>query len=122
MNFKHKRKQLVKTSFSRAIQICMLVIFSIQYVGMAQNVEENKRPNLLFIMTDQQQYKAMSLAGNTILETPNLDRLAKGGAFFKNAYTPMAVCGPARSSILTGMIVLNLSMSMFICIFFIILS
>lgn len=107
MSFKLKRKQLLKTSFSRVCQICMLAIFSIQYVGLAQNVEEKKRPNLLFIMTDQQQYKAMSLAGNTILETPNLDRLAKGGAFFKNAYTPMAVCGPARSSILIGMTVEN---------------
>jgi arylsulfatase A-like enzyme len=47
----------------------------------------------------------LSIAGNTVLETPNLDRLASEGAFFKNAYTPMAVCGPARSSILTGMTV-----------------
>ena len=64
-----------------------------------------KKKNLLFIMTDQQQYKALSIAWNTVLETPNLDRLAQGGAYFKNAYTPMAVCGPARSSILTGMTV-----------------
>lgn len=64
-----------------------------------------KKKNLLFIMTDQQQYKALSIAGNKVVETPNLDRLAKGGAYFKNAYTPMAVCGPARSSILTGMTV-----------------
>ena len=61
-----------------------------------------KKKNLLFIMTDQQQYKALSIAGNRVLETPNLDRLAKDGAYFKNAYTPMAVCGPARSAILTG--------------------
>tara|TARA_B100000809_G_scaffold141837_1_gene139412 strand:- start:50702 stop:52303 length:1602 start_codon:yes stop_codon:yes gene_type:complete len=66
-----------------------------------------KKKNLLFIITDQHQYKAMSIAGNAVLETPNLDRLAKGGAYFKNAYTPMAVCGPARSSILTGMTVEN---------------
>ena len=69
------------------------------------SAQAQKKKNLLFIMTDQQQYKAMSIAGNTVLETPNLDRLAKGGAYFKNAYTPMAVCGPARSSILTGMTV-----------------
>ena len=42
-----------------------------------------KKKNLLFIMTDQQQYKALSIAGNTVLETPNLDRLAQGGAYFK---------------------------------------
>ncbi|MCF8714993.1 sulfatase-like hydrolase/transferase [Joostella atrarenae] len=66
-----------------------------------------KKKNLLFIITDQQQYKALSIAGNSVLKTPNLDRLANSGAYFKNAYTPMAVCGPARSAILTGMTVEN---------------
>jgi len=68
------------------------------------------KPNLLFIMTDQQRSDALSIAGNTVLETPNLDRLAKQGAYFKNAYTPCAVCAPARSSILTGHTVENTGM------------
>ncbi|MCP4610935.1 MAG: sulfatase-like hydrolase/transferase [Planctomycetes bacterium] len=63
------------------------------------------KPNLLFIMTDQQRADTLSIAGNTVLETPNLDRLAKQGAYFRNAYTPCAVCAPARASILTGHIV-----------------
>jgi arylsulfatase A-like enzyme len=66
-----------------------------------------QKPNLLFIITDQQRYDAMSIAGNTVLKTPNLDRLAQRGARFKNAYTPCAVCGPARASILTGRTVEN---------------
>jgi arylsulfatase A-like enzyme len=70
-------------------------------------IGENQKKNLLFIITDQQRYDALSIAGNTILETPHLDRLAQGGAYFKNAYTPCAVCGPARSSILTGHTVEN---------------
>jgi arylsulfatase A-like enzyme len=64
-------------------------------------------PNLLFLMTDQQRFDALSFAGNSILETPNLDRLAKEGVWFKNAYTPCAVCVPARASILTGCNVAN---------------
>ena len=44
----------------------------------------------------------LGYAGNTVIKTPNLDRLAQQGAYFKNAYTPCAVCGPARSSMLTG--------------------
>jgi len=71
------------------------------------NTNAQKKPNLLFIMTDQQRYDALSIAGNTVLKTPNLDRLAKQGAWFKNAYTPCAVCAPARSSILTGTSVEN---------------
>lgn len=74
--------------------------------GSKQEVEE-KRPNLLFIMTDQQRFDALSFAGNDILETPNMDRLAKEGVWFRNAYTPCAVCVPARASILTGHVVAN---------------
>ncbi len=70
----------------------------------------SRKTNLLFIMTDQQRSDALSIAGNTVLETPNLDRLAKQGAYFKNAYSPCAVCGPARSSILTGCTVENTGM------------
>lgn len=69
--------------------------------------QTNKKPNLLFIITDQQRYDALGIAGNTILKTPNLDRLAKRGARFKNVYTPCAVCAPARASILTGRTVEN---------------
>ncbi len=70
---------------------------------MALNaIAEEPRKNFLFILTDQQQYDALSFAGIEILQTPNLDRLAMQGAYFSNAYTPSAVCCPARSSILTG--------------------
>lgn len=68
---------------------------------------KNKKANLLIIITDQQRFDAMSRAGNTILQTPNLDRLAREGVFFKNAYTQCAVCAPARASILTGCTVEN---------------
>jgi arylsulfatase A-like enzyme len=71
---------------------------------------QDQKKNLLFIITDQQQYNALSYAGNTVLETPNLDRLAKEGVYFENAYTPSAVCAPARSSILTGHTVENTGM------------
>jgi arylsulfatase A-like enzyme len=66
------------------------------------NAHAQQKKNLLFIITDQQRYDALSIAGNSVLETPNLDRLARQGVYFKNAYTSCAVCAPARSSILTG--------------------
>ena len=65
------------------------------------------KKNLLFIMTDQQRYDALSHAGNSGIQTPNLDKLAKMGAYFQNAYAPCAVCGPSRSSILTGSTIEN---------------
>ncbi len=60
------------------------------------------KPNLLFIMTDQQRSDALGIAGNEVIKTPNLDRLARQGAWFKNAYTQCAVCAPARATLLTG--------------------
>ncbi|NDP26797.1 MAG: sulfatase-like hydrolase/transferase [Flavobacterium sp.] len=91
-----------KNQLWKALLISSFFIFS--PILLAQG---NKKPNLLFIMTDQQRFDAMSGAGNKVLKTPNMDRLAKQGAKFKNAYTPCAVCGPARSSILTGTTVEN---------------
>ena len=78
------------------------ILITLLLTQIQGNCLAQKKKNLLFIITDQQRYDAVSIAGNSILKTPNLDRLAKQGAYFKNAYTPVAVCGPARSCILTG--------------------
>ena len=79
-----------------------LVLSTFLFIQIHGSLQAQKKKNILFIITDQQRYDALSIAGNTVLETPNLDRLAKQGAYFKNAYTPVAVCGPTRSCILTG--------------------
>ena len=79
-------------------RLSIILVLIVTVFGL--NAQQKK--NLLFIMTDQQRYDALSIAGNSVLETPNLDQLAKQGVWFKNAYSACAVCGPARSSILTG--------------------
>ncbi len=62
-----------------------------------------KRPlNVLFIITDQQRWDAMSCAGNAVLKTPHLDKLAAQGARFTSFYSACPVCVPARTAILTG--------------------
>ena len=68
---------------------------------------QKSRPNVLFIMTDQQRWDALGCAGNPEIKTPNIDRLAKGGVQFLNAYSACPVCVPARSSILTGKTIFN---------------
>jgi arylsulfatase A-like enzyme len=57
-------------------------------------------PNILHIMTDQQQW--WTVAGRSECRTPNLDRLAESGMLFERSYTPSAVCCPARAMILSG--------------------
>ena len=61
-----------------------------------------KPPNILLIFTDQQHVNMMSAAGNPYLHTPNMDRLAARGVLFRQSYCTSPVCGPARSSIITG--------------------
>lgn len=60
------------------------------------------RPNIIYIMTDQQSAIAMSCAGNPNVHTPNMDRLAAHGVRFTNAYTAMPLSGPARAAMFTG--------------------
>ena len=62
------------------------------------------KPNILFILTDDQGPWAMGCAGNDELQTPTLDRLAAEGIRFENFFCASPVCSPARASILTGTI------------------
>ncbi len=62
-----------------------------------------KRPNVLFILTDDQRYDALSLAGHPHLKTPHTDRLAHEGIHFKNAFCTTSICSPSRASILSGL-------------------
>lgn len=61
-----------------------------------------KRPNILYIFTDQQCSEAMSCAGNEDLHTPAIDSLAAHGTVFKNAYCTYPLCTPSRASMFTG--------------------
>lgn len=61
------------------------------------------RPNILYLMTDQQRGDCMGCAGNSVIRTPNLDAIAKDGVVFANAYTSTPSCTPARSALLTGL-------------------
>jgi arylsulfatase A-like enzyme len=60
-------------------------------------------PNVLVFLTDDQRFDSMSAAGNRILETPNIDRIAAGGTRFAEAFCTNALCAPSRASILTGL-------------------
>ncbi len=65
--------------------------------------EENRpRPNILCIVTDQQRADHLGCAGNTLLKTPNIDRLAASGMRFARCYTNDPMCCPARATLWTG--------------------
>lgn len=64
---------------------------------------QNRKPNIIFILTDDQRWDAMGVAGNTIIQTPEMDALAKAGTYFKNAFATTPICAASRASILTGL-------------------
>ena len=59
-------------------------------------------PNILFIMTDDHAVKAISAYDDNLIHTPNIDRIAKEGALFKQAFATNAICAPSRATILTS--------------------
>ncbi len=67
------------------------------------SVHAADRPNLIVMMTDDQRADAMSCAGNSILKTPNIDRIARDGARFKNMFVTNSLCAPSRASLMTGL-------------------
>jgi len=64
--------------------------------------EPPKRPNIIFIMSDDHAYQAISAYDDRLLETPNIDRIAKMGMLFTNASVTNSICAPSRATILTG--------------------
>ncbi|HSN10695.1 MAG TPA: sulfatase-like hydrolase/transferase [Propionibacteriaceae bacterium] len=60
------------------------------------------KPNILLIVSDQHRLDCVGASGDYPVRTPNIDRLAREGAWFRQAYTPIPLCTPARQSLLTG--------------------
>ena len=60
------------------------------------------QPNVLFIFTDQQRHSALGAYNNSVIQTPNLDRLAQEGMTFDNAFSSCPICGPYRGQLMTG--------------------
>ena len=61
------------------------------------------RPNILFILTDQQRCDTLGANGNRICQTPSTDFLAREGMNFTHAFTATSLCSPARACLLTGL-------------------
>ena len=59
-------------------------------------------PNILFIMSDDHAEKAISSYGGDLIETPNIDRIAREGILFKNSFVTNSICAPSRATLLTG--------------------
>ena len=77
----------------------VLVIFV--FASCNESTQEQK-PNILFIMSDDHAYQAISAYGHGLNHTPNIDRIAKEGALFTHGFVTNSICAPSRAVMLTG--------------------
>ncbi|MCL4851441.1 MAG: sulfatase-like hydrolase/transferase, partial [Bryobacteraceae bacterium] len=61
------------------------------------------KPNILFLLTDDQRWDALGCMGRPVIETPHIDRLAREGVTFENNFCASAICMTSRASIFTGL-------------------
>ena len=80
----------------------ILFFFGVFILGCFNNAETEMPPNILFIMSDDHAYQAISAYDDRLIQTPNIDRIANEGIIFKNACVTNSICAPSRAVILTG--------------------
>ncbi len=78
----------------------LIAVFSILSTGQIASAAD--QPNLIFLLTDDQRWDALGCMGNPVIKTPNIDRLAKEGVVFENAFATTAICATSRASFITG--------------------
>ena len=86
-----------KTTLKRSLGLIMAMLSVIPCVAA-----EGKRPNILFIMTDDHAAHALSCYGSGINVTPNMDRIAAEGIRHNSCFCTNSICEPSRATILTG--------------------
>ena len=94
---KPKRGEKLTLSATRIFRVGLLLL------SVAVGSAAETRPNIVFILADDLGWGDLSCYGNTFLQTPNLDRLAKGGTLFTQFYVNGSVCSPTRSAFFTSM-------------------
>jgi Arylsulfatase A and related enzymes len=80
----------------------LLSVAACTLAGCSSSPKEVKRPNIIFMMTDDHTTQAMSCYGGKLIQTPHMDRIATEGIRFDNCYAVNALSGPSRACVLTG--------------------
>ena len=89
----------MKTNIFKTI---LLIFAALAIFSCSTQKQETQRPNILYIMSDDHAYQAISAYGHGLNQTPNIDRLAEQGAIFTRACVTNSICAPSRAVLLTG--------------------
>lgn len=84
-----------------SIVLFQLVVAFSAVSSMAQKTTQ--KPNIIFILTDDQRWDALGYAGNKLAHTPEMDKLARQGVYFRNAAVSTPICAASRATLLSGM-------------------
>lgn len=77
---------------------CFLAVLQ----GAASAADRPTQPNIVFLLVDDLRWNALGCMGDTIVKTPNIDKLAAGGVLFRNTFVTTSICWSSRASIFTG--------------------
>ncbi|MEM1124720.1 MAG: sulfatase-like hydrolase/transferase, partial [Bacteroidota bacterium] len=80
-----------------------LIIYLLSLLHLTINAQTQQKPNIIFILTDDQRFDALGYVGNELAHTPEMDKLAKAGTFFKHAMVTTPICAASRASLLSGL-------------------
>ena len=86
----------------RTLLLGLLLAFPISTIGQRSPTIGTSRPNIVFILVDDLRWDELGCAGHPFIKTPNIDRIAREGAMFRNAFVTTPLCSPSRASFLTG--------------------
>ncbi|MEP1488804.1 MAG: sulfatase [Algibacter sp.] len=88
----------------KQISFLLCLVLAMVSCKEAKETKEEKpqRPNIVFIMSDDHAYQAISAYGHGLNNTPNIDRIAKEGALFNRGFVTNSICAPSRAVMLTG--------------------
>ncbi|OGV08072.1 MAG: sulfatase [Stygiobacter sp. RIFOXYC12_FULL_38_8] len=89
------RREFIKTAGLGTVGLTFPILLPI-------DGKQTKRPNILFIMSDDHAEQAISCYSKALINTPNIDRIANEGIMFKNSFVTNSICGPSRATMLTG--------------------
>ena len=102
-----------KTSHAKVYLLIFVLLFVCTSCDQKNNKSKPKKPNILLLMSDNQSADHLGCYGDTSIKTPHIDKLAKKGLIFKNAYCSAPSCSPARASMLTGQDIWSLGRQIF---------
>ena len=85
------------------LSLGLLSVLCLMTLSYAKSNPHTEKPNIIFILTDDQRWDALGHSGNKIIETPNIDQLATDGVYFSNAFVTTPICAASRASIVTGL-------------------